>query len=122
MINFKQLLRSFMYAFEGVQHAMASDQNLRIHFVIAILVICASLFFRMTPYEMGILGVVILLVIITEMINTAIEKMVDLITKEHRMEAKIAKDVSSGMVFIAAFGSVIIGVIIFTPHILQLFG
>lgn len=121
MINLKLLLKSFTYAFEGVIHALKSDQNLRIHFVIAAIVIGVSLYFRVTPFEMGILGVMILLVIITEMINTAIEKMVDLITKEHHAEAKIAKDVSSGMVFVAAFGSVIIGLLIFLPYVLRMF-
>ena len=71
---------------------------------------------------MGILGVIILLVIITEMINTTIENMVDLITKEHHEEAKRAKDVASGMVLLAASGSVIVGILIFLPHILRLFG
>ncbi len=121
MVDVKQLVRSFTYAFEGVMHALKSDQNLRIHFIIAAIVIAVSLYFRVSAYEMGILGVMILLVIITEMINTAIEKMVDLITKEHREEAKVAKDVSSGMVFVAAAGSVAIGVLIFTPYILKLF-
>ncbi|MBI4097011.1 MAG: diacylglycerol kinase family protein [Candidatus Levybacteria bacterium] len=121
MVDLKQLVRSFSYAFEGVIHALKSDQNLRIHFVIAAIVIAVSIYFQVTPYEMGILGVMILLVIITEMINTAIEKMVDLITKEQRAEAKVAKDVSSGMVFVAAFGSVIIGLLIFLPYVLRMF-
>lgn len=121
MINLKLLLKSFTYAFEGVIHALKSDQNLRIHFVIAVVVIVVSLYFHVTPFEMGILGVMILLVIITEMINTAIEKMVDLITKEHHAEAKVAKDVSSGMVFVAAVGSIVVGILIFTPYVLKLF-
>ena len=70
---------------------------------------------------MGILGIMILLVISAEMINTAIEKMVDLITTEHRKEAKIAKDVAAGMVLVNSLGSVIVGLIIFIPHILALF-
>ncbi len=121
MLNVQQLYRSFLYAFEGLQYALQNDQNLRIHFVIAGIVIIASLFLNVSPFEMGILGIMILLVIITEMMNTSVEKMVDLITKEHRIEAKIAKDVSSGMVFVAAFGSVIIGILIFVPYILRLF-
>lgn len=121
MLNVHQLFRSFLYAFEGLQYALQNDQNLRIHFVIAGIVIIASLFLNVSPFEMGILGIMILLVIITEMINTSVEKMVDLITKEHRIEAKIAKDVSSGMVFVAAFGSVIVGILIFVPYILRLF-
>ena len=94
---------------------------MRIHIVIAILVIIVGLLFRVTPFEMGALGVMILLVIMAEMINTAIEEMVDLIATEHKRQAKIAKDVASGMVLVAVIGSVIVGILIFVPHILNLF-
>lgn len=120
MIEPRRLIKSFRFAFAGLEHAYRYDQNLRIHFFIAILVIIASIFFRVNTFEMGILGVMILLVMVTEMINTAIERMVDLITKEHREDAKIAKDVAAGMVFLTAAGSLIVGVLIFTPHILKL--
>ena len=56
-----------------------------------------------------------------EMVNTALESMTDLITTEHRKKAKVAKDVSAGMVLINAIGSVIVGIIIFLPHIYSLF-
>jgi diacylglycerol kinase (ATP) len=121
MINLKKLLKSFTYAFEGIYYAFNSDQNLIIHFISALLVIVLSIILRVTPFEMGILGVTILLVIACEMVNSAIEKMVDLITKEHRAEAKIAKDVSAGMVLITSFGAAVIGVLIFLPYILRLF-
>lgn len=114
-------IKSFSYAFEGVHYAIVHNQNLRFHIIIAILVVLASIFFHVTPFEMGILGVMIVLVIASEMINTAIEQMVDLITKEHREEAKIAKDVAAGMVLVAAMGSIIVGILIFVPHILKLF-
>lgn len=120
MIKPKVLLYSFKFAFQGVGHALQSDQNLRIHFVAAFLVIMASLFFKVGPFEMGILGVMIILVIVTEMINTAIENMVDLITKEYHVEAKIAKDVASGMVLVTVIGSIVVGILIFLPHILRL--
>lgn len=120
MIEVRKLLKSFTYAVEGINYALKSDQNLLVHLIIAALVIVASIIFDVTPFEMGLLGLTILLVIATEMINTAIEKMVDLITREHRMEAKVAKDVSSGMVLITAIGSIIIGVLVFAPHILRL--
>ena len=120
MINGRRFYKSFHYAIEGVHYALTHDQNLVIHFIIACLVIVFSIFLDVTPFEMGILGVTILLVISTEMINSAIEKMVDLITKEHRAEAKIAKDVSAGMVLLTAIGSAIIGVLIFLPHLLVL--
>ena len=62
-----------------------------------------------------------MMVITAEMVNSAIEKMVDLITKEHRQEAKIAKDVSAGMVLVTAIAAVIIGVLILSPYVLKLF-
>jgi len=121
MIDFKKLAKSFKFALKGINYALNNDQNLVIHFIIACLVIVISLLLKVSPYEMGILGVTILVVISSEMINSAIEKMVDLITKEHRAEAQIAKDVSAGMVLLAAIGSSIIGILIFVPHIIKLF-
>lgn len=121
MIHHRSLVASFKYAFSGILFSLKYNQNLRIHFFTAFLVIIASIFFKVTPFEMGILGVMILLVICCEMINTAIEEMTNLITKEHRVEAKIAKDVSAGMVLLTSIGSVIVGILVFTPHVLQIF-
>lgn len=120
-MNLTRFFNSFAHAFQGVMYAFHHDQNLRIHFFAAILVIIASIFFRVSAFEMGILGIMILLVICTEMINSAIEKMVDLITTEHREEAKIAKDVAAGMVLLTVVGSIIVGILIFVPHILKMF-
>lgn len=120
-MKLKKLGFSFKCAFEGIYFALSLNQNLQIHFIVALIVIVASLLFRVNPFEMGILGVMILLVITTEMINTAIEEMTNLITNEHRKEAKIAKDVSAGMVLLTAIGSVLVGLLIFIPHILKLF-
>ena len=117
----KSLLKSFGYAFEGVWHAFKYNRNLRIDFFTACVVLALGIFFRVTAFEMAILLIMILLVILSEMINTAIEEMVNLITTEHRREAKIAKDVAAGMVLVTAIGSVIVGILIFVPHILKLF-
>ncbi len=121
MIDHGSLAKSFRYAFSGLYHSLKYNQNLRIHFLIAILVVIASITFRVNALEMGILGIIILLVIASEMINTAIEEMVDLITNEHRQQAKIAKDVSAGMVLLTTVGSIIVGFLIFTPYVIKLF-
>lgn len=121
-MNIKRFVKSFHYAAQGIHYGLKHDQNLRFHFLAAVIVILAGIAFRVNTFELGILGVMIILVISAEMINTAIEKMVDLIIKEHHEDAKVAKDVSSGMVLIAAVGAIIVGVVIFTPHILHLFG
>lgn len=117
----QQLINSFRFAFAGLWWALKHNQNLRIHFAVAILVVVASIYFQVNPFEMGILGVMILLVIASEMINTSIEEIANLVTREHSKEAKIAKDISAGMVLVAALGSVIVGVLVFGPHIIRLF-
>ncbi|OGH11917.1 MAG: hypothetical protein A2857_05695 [Candidatus Levybacteria bacterium RIFCSPHIGHO2_01_FULL_36_15] len=119
MSRHESLVKSFGYAFQGIIHALRNNQNLKIAFAGAVFVVIASIFFRVTPFEMGILGVMILLVICAEMINSAIEEMVDLITNEHRQEAKIAKDVSAGMVLLTLIGSVIVGLLIFVPYVIK---
>jgi diacylglycerol kinase (ATP) len=119
MVEPKKLAKSFHYAFQGIHYAFRSQQNVRIHFLVGVLVILAALFFQVNPFEMGILAIVILLVIAVEMVNTAIEKMVDLIISEHHNDAKIAKDVASGMVLITVIGAIIVGILIFTPYIMR---
>ncbi len=118
---YKTLLQSFKYAFSGLVYAFRHNQNLWIHLVMGIIVSLVAVVLRVSHFEMGILGLMILLVMASEMINTAIEQMVDLITTEHRQEAKIAKNVAAGMVLLTASGSVIVGILIFTPYILKLF-
>lgn len=113
--------KSFRFAAAGVWWGLKYNQNLRFHFGAAILVIILSVIFRINAFEMGVLGVMILVVIVSEMMNTVIEEMVDLITKEHRQQAKIAKDVAAGMVLVSALGSVIVGFLVFGPHIYKFF-
>jgi diacylglycerol kinase len=120
MINNKSIITSFKVAFQGIYYALKYNRNVRIDFIAAFLVIIAGIYFKVNAFEMGILGIMILLVICTEMVNTAIEEVINLLVNEHRLEAKIAKDVSAGMVLLTAISSVIVGVLIFTPHILKL--
>lgn len=118
MIKHRKLIKSFGFAMEGIKYAIEEDQNIKIHLIAAIIVIILSILFNVTAFEMGILGVMILLVLAAEMINTAIENMVDLITKEYHIEAKRAKDVSAGMVLVISIGAGIVGLLIFTPYFL----
>lgn len=121
MFSLEVLIKSFGYAWEGLLFSLKHNQNLRIHFVVGIAVTIAGVLLGLSGFEKGIVGIIILLVIVTEMINSVIEEMVDLITTEHRQQAKIAKDVGAGMVLVTSLGSVIVGILIFTPHILKLF-
>ncbi len=121
MLNPKTFYRSFGYALEGLKLAVTLDQNVRIHLVLALLVILLSIYFQISKFEFLFVIFSIFFVIITELVNTAIEEMTNLIVNEHRREAKIAKDVAAASVLLAAIFALTVGVVIFLPRILELF-
>lgn len=119
-MDIKKTLRSFRYASHGFGHIWKEHQNIRFHIVMGAVAIGLSYFLDISYLEYLFVLITIFFVIISEMMNTAIEEMTNLITTEHRKEAKIAKDVSAAAVFLSAAFSVIVAVIIFLPKILEL--
>ena len=117
-LKMKKLLKSFKYAFEGIFTGIKEEQNIKIHIAIMILVIIFGIILKINTTEWIICIALFGLVISMELINTAIENTVDLITKEKNEQAKIAKDVAAGAVLVSAIVAVIIGLIIFVPKIL----
>jgi diacylglycerol kinase (ATP) len=111
------LLHSFNWAFEGIVHALHYERNMWVHFGIAGLVLIASLFFALTRLEVVALLVAISFVLITEMLNTAIEHIVDMMTDVDDPRAKIAKDVAAGAVLIAAVNAVAVAYLVFYDKI-----
>lgn len=109
---------SFKTAIAGVRWAIRTQPNFRVHLVLSALALIGGWLFRVTPVEMLILVFTIVLGLSAEMVNTAIEAMTDLITREWRSEAKIAKDVSAGMMLITAAGALVVAAVIFLPRIL----
>ena len=120
-LKMKKLLKSFKYAFEGIFTGIKEEQNMKIHITIMILVIIFGIMLKISKTEWIICIILFGLVISMELINTAIENTVDLITKEKNEQAKIAKDVAAGAVLVSAIASAIIGLIIFVPKILLIF-
>ena len=119
-MNISKLIRSFGYAFQGIKFAVTLDQNIRFHLVFGFIVLILSLFLRVSKTELLFVIFAIFFVVITEMINTAIEEMTNLILKEHSREAKIAKDVAAGSVLLSAIFAVIVGLVVLIPHALIL--
>ena len=115
----KKLINSFKYAIEGIISSFKTEQNMKIHIFIMILVIILGIVLKLSALEWIILTIVVALVISAELFNTTIETVVDMITKEKNEKAKLAKDVAAGAVLVLAIGSVIIGLIIFIPKILE---
>lgn len=108
---------SLKTALDGLLWAIRTQPNFRIHLALSIFALLGGWYFRVTSTEMLILVFMIILGLAAEMINTAIESMTDLITREWRAEAKIAKDVSAGMMLITAAGALIVAFVIFIPYI-----
>lgn len=108
---------SFRHAFDGVLWAIKTQPNFRVHLCISFFVLLCAKIFAVTRVEFIILLFTILLGLASEMVNTALESMTDLITKEYRTEAKIAKDVAAGMMLVVSIGAATIGLIIFIPYI-----
>ncbi len=113
---------SFKHAIDGIIYCIKTQPNYRFHLLATLGVIIFSIWLKIDFNNTVILLFLISLVLTTEMINTAIESITDLITTEYKQQAKIAKDVSAGMVLSTAFLAVIIGLVIFTPPLLAKFG
>jgi len=108
---------SFQHAFDGIVWAFRTQPNFRIHLVCSVLAIGLGLYLHITTVEMTIIIFTILLGLSGEMINTALESVTDLVTTEWRQQAKIAKDVSAGMMLLIALGAIIVAIFIFSPYI-----
>ncbi len=113
--------QSLGFAIAGVRHAFRSQRNLRIHGVIAGVVIIAALVLRISRAEWAVVVSLIALVIGLELLNTAIEALVDLSSPTSHPLAKIAKDTAAGAILLVALGSLAVGLIIFLPRLWQLF-
>ena len=118
----KRLTNSFKYAFEGILQAYVGEQNLKIHTVIAILVIIFGFILKISYTEWLVCLVLIGLVLMAEFFNTSIEYLVDLVSPEIHPLAKATKDTASAGVLMMAIISAIIGLIIFIPKLISFIG
>ena len=110
------LLESFNYAFQGLVYVFRHQRNIRIHFGLAVLVLLASLFFNLSRVELLAVFIAITFVLVTEMINTAVEAAVDMVTTAFDPRAKIVKDVAAGAVLVAAVNSLVVAYFVFVDR------
>ena len=116
----QSLIKSFANAFAGMAYFFANDRNGKIHLVFSAIVIIASIVLHISAIEWMIILLCIALVIGLEMLNSALEKLCDLVEPSYHPTIKVIKDVSAAAVVLAAIISVVIGVIIFLPKIMLL--
>lgn len=113
-----KFLRSILFACKGISYCW-QQLNFRLHLLATIIVIAGGLYFSVNKFEWLAIIFCCILVLSMEMLNTAIEKLCDLFTKEIHPLIEIIKDVSAGAVLVCAIGSLITGAIIFLPKILN---
>lgn len=116
-----KVVQSFRYAYEGIIYVLSTQRNMRVHFIIALIALVLSLLLGIPKYQLLFVFSSIVLVICMELVNTAVEKTVDLITDQYHSFAKIAKDVAAGAVLFSALFAFLIGVYVFLPALLALF-
>jgi diacylglycerol kinase (ATP) len=113
----RTIFDSFNYAFEGIVHVLRTQRNMRIHVVVAIGVIVLALVVAVSKLELIALLISITFVLITEMINSAIEGAVDVATTSFDPMAKLAKDIAAGAVLIATLNAVAVGYLVFSHRV-----
>lgn len=120
MRKMKKIRNSFKYAIEGIWTSFKTERNMKIHIFIMILAIIAGIILKINKSEWIICIILFVIVIGSELFNTSIETIVDMVMPEKNEKAKIAKDVSAGAVLVVAIGAAIIGLVIFVPRILNI--
>ena len=109
--------KSFGFAFEGVKTALKNEPNLRVHITFGALALLAAVLLGFTTYEWLILAITIFFVLALELLNTALESIVNLISPKKNPVAKAAKDVSAAMVLFASIMALFVGGVLFLPKI-----
>lgn len=118
VLSIKRLKKSFGYAFKGIDNVISNEPNMKIHVSVAILVVIMAFLLKISMIEWIILVLLIGLVLAAEVINTTIENLVDMYTKEYNEKAKVVKDTAAGTVLILAITATIIGLMILVPKII----
>lgn len=117
--SMKARLRSFRYAFDGINTFFATQHNAIIHLLATLTVYGAAIFFKISKLEMVAITIAAGFVWAAELFNTAIEKLADMASKEFDERIKFIKDVSAAAVLLAAVVALLTGMIIFIPKLLQ---
>ena len=119
--DYKKQLRSFRYAWQGIRQCVGREQNLSFHLIATVVVIGAGFAFGITRGEWTAICLCIGLVISAELFNTAIERLVDLVSPQRHPLAGQVKDIAAGAVLVCALAAIAVGLIIFVPYLTRIF-
>lgn len=120
-MSIMRLIKSFTDALRGLKLVFKSEQNFRIQVIAGIFVFVAVFYFRLRAWEAILIILLILLVLLVEILNTAFEYFSDLLKPRLHHYVYVVKDVMAGAVLLTSIAALVIGVIIFLPHFINLF-
>ena len=113
----KKRIESFKYAFQGILPVYKNDHNIYVHTLAAVLVIVAGIYYNLTNFEWIAIIACIGFVFVCEFINSAIEKLANIVNPEYNTNIKIVKDIAAAAVLISAITAATIGILIFYPKL-----
>lgn len=119
--SFKKQLKSFTFAWKGILTCAGHEQNITFHILAAIVVIAAGFFFSISHVEWMVVMLCIGMVIAAELFNSAIERLVDLVSPQWNKIAGEVKDIAAGAVLVTAIAAAVVGLMVFLPYVLALF-
>jgi len=117
----KKLIRSFGYAFKGLAYATKSQLNFRIHLFASVIAIALGFTLNIATTEWLWIALSIAIVLLTELTNTGIETLTDLVSPDYNEKAGHVKDICAGAVVVAACFALITGIVIFLPKLILVF-
>lgn len=115
--DFKKQLHSFGYAWQGIRSCVGKEQNLSFHLIVTVCVVTAGFGFSITRGEWTAIVICIGLVIAAELFNSAIERLVDLVSPQRHPVAGQVKDIAAGAVLVCALAAIVVGLIVFIPYL-----
>lgn len=116
-----KFIRGFGYAFKGIRHAVKTQLNFRVHLLCALIAVLLGYALKISTAEWLWVSLCTGMVLLTELINTAIELLVDLVSPQYNEKAGHIKDMCAAAVLITAITSLVIGTVIFLPKLVALF-
>ncbi len=119
MIRLKRLVQSFNYAFRGLRKTFKEEQNIRLQSIVGFCVLIFAIFLGVNRVELSLIIFLVVLVLLMELANSAVERIADVLKPRINSYIKEIKDIMAAAVLLASIMSVVIGILIFWPHIFK---
>jgi len=119
-MNLFRMIQSFRDAAKGVAYVFVNEQNFRFQTFSSLVVVLVSWYVGLSKSEWVVILLLIFLVMILELINSAVEKFADVLKPRLDLQVQTVKDIMAGMVLLASLGAILIGLVIFYPHLVEI--